>query len=214
LSYIEPISEPPIVKIDPDITFNFYNGNPEQEPVVVIVEVEVIFASDRTEAELDELEATLLSGGDPAFVRTELIVLGNSPHFTCSYLLCPRYLYLLGLASELANDDFSAIAAYLELWRQFPGSPFTTMARFKLGSIYTPTPTPTVTTTPSPTALETQLTPIASATNTPEGYPAPSIVPTNTQPGYPPPNNTPTSTQPGYPAPGTPTSTQPGYPYP
>jgi hypothetical protein len=154
------------------------------------------------------LEAILLSGGDPDFVRTELIVLGNSPHFTCSYLLCPRYLYLLGLASELTNDKFSAIAAYLELWRQFPSSPFTTMARFKLVSIFTPTPTPTITTTPSPT-------PLSSVTNTPEGYPAPSIVPTSTQPGYPPPDNTPTSTQPGYPAPdNTPTSTQPGYPNP
>jgi hypothetical protein len=214
LSYIEPVTEPPTVKLDPDITFIYFKGSPDQEPVVVMVEVEVIFASDRTEAELDELEATLLSGGDPAFVRTELIVLGNSPHFTCSFLLCPRYYYLLGLASELVNDEFSAVAAYLELWRQFPDSPFTTMARFKLDTIFTPTPTPTVTTTPSPTALGTQTTPAPSATNTPAGSPAPSIVPTNTQPGYPPPDNTRTSTQLGYPAPNTPTSTQPGYPYP
>jgi hypothetical protein len=211
LSYIEPVTEPPTVMIEPDITFKFHKGGPGQEPVVVLVEVEVVFASDRTEAELDELEDILLSGGDPAFVHAELIVLGNSTYFTCSFQLCPRYLYLLGLASELANDEFSAVAAYLELWRQFPSSPYTTMARFKLGSILTPTPSPTVQPSETPTPPITPGVP----TNTPEGYPAPTIPPTSTQPGYPAPSDTPTSTQPGYPAPSdTPTSTQSGYPTP
>jgi hypothetical protein len=211
LSYIEPVTEPPTVLLEPDITFIFKKDGSGQNPVVVMVEVEVVFSSDRTEAELDELEAFLLAGGDPEFVRTELIVLGNSPHFTCSFLLCPRYLYLLGLASELVNDEFSAVAAYLELWREFPGSPFTTIARFKLGSIFTPTPTSTAKPSDTPTPPSTQDVP----TDTPEGYPAPTLVPTNTQPGYPAPTDTPTSTQPGYPAPSdTPTSTQSGYPTP
>ena len=209
LSYIEPVTEPPTVLLEPDITFNFIKFDPGQEPVVVMVEVEVIFASNRTEAEMDELETMLLSGGDPAFVRNELIILGNSPHFTCSFLLCPRYMYLLGLASELANDEFSAVAAYLEMWRQFPGSPFTTMARFKLGSIFTPTPSPTMKPSETPTPTTTP----GSPTDTPVGYPAPTSSPTSTQSGYPPPDDTPTSTQPGYPPPNTPTSTQP-YPSP
>lgn len=198
--YLEPLSEPPTIEIDSDITFHYIKQGPEQEPVIIKVEEEVIFASDRTKIELDELEMTLLSGGDPAFVQTELITLRKSPHFTCSYLLCPRFLYLLGLASELSNDEFSAVAVYLELWREFPDSPFTTVARFKLGSTITPTPTFTATATVSatviPTATATVMTPIVTGsataitpsptfTDTPEGYPPPGSVPSDTPPGYP-----------------------------
>ncbi|MCJ7537393.1 MAG: hypothetical protein MUO57_17845 [Anaerolineales bacterium] len=193
LSYLEPISEPPIVQIDPDITFHYIKLDPEEEPVIVLVEPEVIFSSDRTEMDLDNLEEILLTGGDPAFVQEELIVLSKSPHFTCSYLLCPRFLYLLGLASELANDELSAVAAYLDLWRQYPAHPYTIMARFKLGSTYNPTPTvlPTISNTP---------------THTPDGLATPTPGNTETPEAYPPP---------GYPEPGiTPTSTTPGFPYP
>ena len=115
-------------------------------------------------------------------------------------MLCPRFLYLLGLASELANDELSAVAAYLELWRQYFYHPYTIMARLKLGSTFEPTPTmiPTITVSPSPTQdVSTTLTPTNTAT--PEGYPPPEL---------------PTSTLPGYPPPGSPTSTPPGYPYP
>jgi hypothetical protein len=199
VTHLEPLSEPPIVKIDPDITFNYVKQGQDQEPVILMVEQEVIFASDRTKLELDYLEVTLLTGGDPAFVKNELIVLRTSPHFTCSYLLCPRFLYLLGLASELANDKFAAVAAYLELWREYPDSPFATMARFKLGSTITPTPTFTPTTTqsvtiiptasaipmtPTPAGSATPITPTPTFTDTPEGYPPPGDTPTSTQPGY------------------------------
>ncbi|MFC1921906.1 hypothetical protein ACFLY4_01340 [Chloroflexota bacterium] len=197
LTYLEPISEPPIVKIDPDITFQLVKQGPDQEPVVVFVEQEVIFASDRTGLELDYLEVTLLTGGDPAYVQQELLVLSKSPHFTCSYLLCPRFLYLLGLASELANDELSAVNAYLELWREYIDSPYATMARFKLISNITPVPTftPTITETLSSTNTST-VTPTLPGTS---GTPSPTI--TETLPGYPPPGILPTSTQPGYPAP-------------
>ena len=197
LTYLEPVSEPPIVKIDPDITFQLVKQGPDQEPVVVFVEQEVIFASDRTGLELDYLEVTLLTGGDPAYVQQELLILRTSPHFTCSYLLCPRYLYLLGLASELANDERSAVNAYLELWREYIDSPYATMARFKLISNITPVPTftPTITETLSSTNTST-VTPTLPGTS---GTPSPTI--TETLPGYPPPGILPTSTQPGYPAP-------------
>jgi hypothetical protein len=189
LTYLEPISEPPIVQIDPDITFQLVNQGPDQEPVVVFVEQEVIFASDRTELELDYLEVTLFTGGDPAYVQQELLILRTSPHFTCSYLLCPRFLYLLGLASELANDERAAVNAYLELWRDYIDSPYATMARFKLISTITPVPTftPTITQTPtaSPTLPGTSGTPSPTITATLPGYPPPEILPTSTQPGYP-----------------------------
>jgi hypothetical protein len=203
LSYIEPISEPPIVKIDPDITFHFIKQDPDQEPVIIFVEVDVIFASDRTKMELDHLEEMLFTGGDPEFVQAELIVLAKSPHFTCSYLLCPRYLYLLGLASELANDEFSAVAAYLEVWREFLSSPYATMARFKLVSTFTPAPTLTPTNTQSIvlTATGTR-TPTGTAASTATSVPA-----TSTSEGYPPPTDPATS----YPPPDI---TTPSYPYP
>jgi len=186
LSYLEPISEPPIVKLEPDITFHYIRLGPENEPVIVMVEPEVVFSSDRTEMDLDNLEEILLTGGDPAFVQKELIILGKSPHFTCSYLLCPRFLYLLGLASELANDELSAVDAYLELWRQYPAHAYTIMARFKLGSTFIPTPTntPTGTNTPSPSP-DGSSTPLPISTPTLEGYPPPEITPTSTSPGYP-----------------------------
>ena len=200
VTYLEPLSEPPIVKIDPDITFHYVKQGPNQEPVILMVEQEIIFASDRTKLELDYLEVTLLTGGDPVFVKNELIVLSTSPHFTCSYLLCPRFLYLLGLASELSNDKFAAVAAYLELWREYPDSPYATMARFKLVSIITPaptfTPTATQTVTMTPVVSETPMTPMPTVTDTPEGYPPPGNTPTNTPSG-----NTPTNTPPGYPYP-------------
>jgi len=196
LTYLEPLSEPPIVKIDPDITFHFIKQDPDQEPIIVMVEEEVVFASDRTGLELDHLEVTLLTGGDPAYVQQELLVLRTSSYFTCSYLLCPRYLYLLGLASELANDKRSAVDVYLELWRQFPDSPFATMARFKLLSTITPAPTltPTNTETPSPTILQSPTTTINPTDSLTTNTPTPSLT-----------TNTPTPSL---------TETPPGYPYP
>jgi hypothetical protein len=152
VTYLEPDSEPPVVMIDPDITFIVERQGPEQERAIVMVEQEVVFSSDITGLELDRLEVTLLTGGDPAFVQEELLVLRNSPFFTCSYLYCPRYLYLLGLASELANDERTAIDAYLELWRNYLDHPYATMARFKLISTITPPPTLTPTNTPTITA--------------------------------------------------------------
>jgi hypothetical protein len=197
ITYLEPITEPPIIQLDPDITFQFIKLSPDQEPVVVMVEQEVIFASDRTALELDRLEMTLFSGGDPAFVQQELIILRSSPFFTCSYQLCPRYLYLLGLASELANDERSAVDAYLELWREYIDSPYATMARFKLLSNVTPAPTSTPTTTLTPTSTHTAtITPTSPGT---AGIPTPTA--TESLPGYPPPGPLPTDTPPGYPAP-------------
>ena len=207
LSYLEPVAEPPIVQILPDITFQLFRFGPEKEPFIKMVQPEVIFSSDLTENELDRIEASLLNGGDPIQSRDELIVLGQEPYFTCSYLLCPRYYYLLGLANELSTQDQAAIDAYLQLWREFLESPFTTMARFKLAGpvvLPGPTETPTRTITPRPTKTLTR-TPTITYTPTITGTlptPTPSITPTPTQSGTPP---TPTPTQSG--TPPTPTTT-------
>jgi hypothetical protein len=197
ISYVEPVTEPPIVEIEPDITFKYIQFGPEEEPIIIMTEPEVVFSSDITEMKLDELQEILLTGGDPGFVQDELIILSKSSHFTCSYLLCPRFYYLHGLASELANDEQTAVSSYLDLWRQFPGHPFTIMARYKLGSTFqlTPTLTPDLTITSTSTITPTPgeaATSIPTETATPDGYPPP---------GYPPPETTPTATPPGFPYP-------------
>lgn len=193
LSYLEPIDEPPLVNIEPDFTFYYIKSGPEDKPIIIMAEQETIFASDRTEMEIDELEEMLLSGGDPASIQEELIILSKSPYFTCSFLLCPRFFYLLGLSSELANDEISAVSAYLDLWRKYLDHPFTTMARFKLESIFKPTPTQVPTITPTlGEPIGGTGTPIPTATLTPEGYPPP---------GYPPPDTDPTNTPPANPYP-------------
>lgn len=196
LSYIEPLSEPPIVQIPPDISFQLFRFGPEKEPFIQIVQPEVVFSSDLTENELDRIEEFILSGEDPLQARDDLIVLGQEPFFTCSYLLCPRYYYLLGLANELLTEDRLAIDAYLQLWRDFLETPFTTMARFKLAGPAVPpgpSPTPTRTITPIPTKTVTR-TPTVTYTATVTGTlptPTPSTTPTPTQSGTPP---TPTRT--------------------
>jgi hypothetical protein len=209
ISYVEPVAEPPIVQIMPDTTFQLFRFGPDREPFIKLVEPEIIFSSDRTEDELDRIEQTLLSGGDPIQMRDDLIILGQEPFFTCSYLLCPRYYYLLGLANELSTQDQAAIDAYLQLWREFLESPFTTMARFKLAGPSVPpgpTPTPTRTITPIPTKTITR-TPTITFTPTITGTlptSTPSITPSPTQSGTPP---TATPTLSG--TPPTPTSVTP-----
>jgi len=155
ITYREPIQEPPVVSIDPGFTFQIARQGEAGVPSIYFVDEEVVFSADRMELELDRAETELLGGGDVEPIRIALIELRNSPIFTCSYLLCPRYLYLLGLANELVLEKDLAIDAYLELWRNFLGNPYVTMARYKLsGPAIPPGPTitPTRTITPRPSA--------------------------------------------------------------
>lgn len=202
VTYQEPLGEPPIVLIDPDIAFQFVQQGLNQHPAVVPATPTVIFSADRTAMELDRIEEFLLSGEDPAQAREDLLTLGNSTFFTCNFTQCPRYYYLIGLASELTNDEGSAIAAYLEVWRKFLDSPFATMARFKLagpairpGPTITPTPTitrtatatqprtatptftPTVTGTPPTSTVSPTVTPTVSGTP-PTSTISPTVTPT------------------------------------
>lgn len=196
ISYDEPVTEPPIVQIQPDTTFQLFRYGQDHQPFIQLVEPEIIFSSDRTESELDRIEESLLGGGDPDQLRDDLIILGQQPFFTCSYILCPRYYYLLGLANELTTQEKPAVEAYLQLWRDFLDSPFTTMARFKLAGPAIPpgpTVTPTRTITPVPTKTATRT---ATLTFTPTitgtlPTPTQSSTPTPTQSGTPP---TPTQT--------------------
>jgi len=203
ITYQEPLEEPPVVKIDPDFTFRVVRRGAEDDPIVEKVVPELILSSNLVKQELKRIENDLLTGGDPSQAIDDLIDLRASGIFTCDYLVCPRFQYLLGLAYELANEDFLSIETYLELWREFLGSPFVTMARFKLAGPSVPpgpTITPTRTETRRPTKTPTRtitLTPTISLT------PTPSSTITPTQSGTPP-TATLTQTQSGTP----PTPTQ------
>lgn len=193
---IEPLTEPPLIRLDPEIYFKIEKRGIEEIPEVLKIDYKPLFSVDRMRIELEKQEEHLLSEGDPESIRLELLKIGGSPFFTCSIQLCPKYYYLLGLASELAGRDRQAIEAYLEIWRRFLDSPYATIARFKLegpavplGPTITPTFTATrpVTATPSRTPTITGTPPTATPTFT-ETLP-PTLTPTitNTPPGYNPP---------------------------
>jgi hypothetical protein len=121
---------------------------------------------------------------------------------------CDEYYYLLGLASELANDEISAADAYQFLWLNYSKSPFTQMARLKLiavGGVQAPTITITLTPSSTPTITRTS----GPSTSTPTRTP---ITPTPTVTGTPP-TATPTPTATNTPsAPPISTPTTGGYP--
>jgi hypothetical protein len=132
---------------------------------------------------------------------------------------CDPFYYFLGLSSELAGDERTAVEAYHRLWLDYSTSPYTTMARLKLfGEAYhTPTPTPTITPTgtgtaqptsafsPTPTITGTPptATPTGSPTPTVSGTPptpTPTLTPTTEGSAYPFETNTPEPSDTPYPA--------------
>jgi len=184
INIIDESKVPPLIKVEPDIIFSLERINQEKDLVITHKKIKSVFSADLTQQALDKLEKALLTGSDPAYIRTELINLERSHFFTCNYHLCPKYLYLLGLANELSGNERRAIELYLQLWREYPSSPFTSIVRLKLGGgalpptstptpISTETPTPTVTHSLTPTITGTEPaplnseTPSATATETP-----------------------------------------------
>ena len=213
LSYVLPITDPPFVKLEPGVTFTFQREFPSQEPRVQPGKPITIFSADLTQQGLNRIAGELFAGNDPAVILKELINLRASTYFTCSSTLCPYFEYLSGLTNELAGKEIEARDIYLDIWRIYPGSPFTILARLKLERTditQTPTLTPTLTaaTTLTPTlTAATTFTPTTTPT-LPLLSPTPTPTPTIT------PTPTPTSPDEPYPPPFTPDPTQEGYPPP
>ena len=154
VTYVEPMQDPPIVKIDQGTTFIYEGTIDNQEPYIQFVTPKVTYAIDLTKQKLSESEEGLLTGVDPSQIKTNLLTLEGSPSFTCDYITCPHFLYLLGLSNELSGDEPDAVNAYVDLWREYPRNPYTIIARIKLQGLILPptlTPTPKPTQTPSPT---------------------------------------------------------------
>jgi len=151
----------------------------------------------------------LFRGEDLQKILDTLLGLQKYPGLLCqSTFSCDEYYYLLGLTNELLGNERAAIDAFLQLWRDYSKSPFTTLARLKLArSIEPPTETPTATLTAYPTGLLTPgATLFPTLTPRPIGSVTPGATPTATTPG----GVQPTPTTGAYPYPGiTPEPTDP-----
>ena len=137
--------------------------------------------SQITETSID----ALLSGFSPNTILDRLIDHRDSTDFAClNKEDCARFYYALGLAAELAGNEELAIEAYLKIWWDSFESPFSTIARLKLGyktgygPLATETPPPTNTPTRTPTLTPTP-TSTLSATST--GTPTSTSTPTTTE---------------------------------
>jgi hypothetical protein len=190
VTYFDAESDPPIVQIEQGIHFTFQ----PRPAAITLVEPAFTLSADLYLPKLNALEDRLLAGDDPAAIRQALLDLKATPNFPCNSQLCPQLVYLLGLASELQGNATLARDAFLELWRRYPGSPYTIIARLKLRRTdITSTPTSTITLTITPTPTKTPTPTITlTATPTPEftaSATATSLAktPTPTLGAYPPP---------------------------
>jgi hypothetical protein len=178
----------PAILLDGSIAFSMQRLPDNQEPFLVDVPLRKEYPS-RFFVPLEAYKTALLSGSSPEVIQEELIKLAENPGLLCKPTWsCDEYYYLLGLASELAFDEESAVEAYHRLWLDYSKSPYTIMASQKLEpSTIPPTPTatptgtatasPTISLTPSLTPTGPTVTPSASATPTVSGTP-PTFTPT------------------------------------
>ncbi len=82
---------------------------------------------------LNDIGNQLLGGTDPKQIREMLTHLNQSKAFNCkTSSRCDEFYYFLGLANELAGDNQVAIDSYAQIWREYPNSFYTIMARSKL----------------------------------------------------------------------------------
>jgi len=199
----EGLSLQPVVMLEGKIAFSLRRMPDDQEPYLVEVPLRKEFPN-RFFVPLKSYEKALLEGADAQIIQQKLINLEKNPGLLCKTTWsCDRYYYLLGLASELAGDRFSAVEAYHKLWSDYSKSPFTTMARLKLSTLVEITyPTSTGTNTGTPPTFTATATGLGTL---PTSTPTPTLSPTSTvTPG---PSLTPTITL-------TPTETEILYPQP
>jgi hypothetical protein len=182
-TYLDEEQAPPVVLIDNSRALRMLRDSGSAEPVIEPVVLQTIYPNRFNNAVL-AIENELWNGGDPFEARSALTVLADYPGLTCegSYT-CDHYYYLLGLANELYGDEQLAVDAYLQLWRVYARSPYTTLARLKLEGLALPVgPTGTVTATSSPTPSGTPPTPTPTRTPTPtlDGATQPTATPSPT----------------------------------
>jgi len=203
----------PAVLLDGTVAFSLQRFPDTQEAYLVDIPLRTEYPS-RFFVPLARYKEALLNGASPEVIQQNLLDLADEPGLLCKPTWsCDEYYYLLGLASELAGDEVSAVQAYQRLWLDYSKSPYTTMARLKLQIPATPFTPVTPSTTPSPTLspVATQATTTFTVTGT-RGTPTatvtgatttPTVSATSTVTGTPP-TATPTPTLTNTAIPGTP----------
>ena len=181
--------KPPVIWIDSGTFIVFGRDKDTGDPYFERVTPSLEFPN-RFQEGLKIARQALFAGGDLQEVLRQLQDLAIVPGLLCkSTWTCDEYYYLLGLTNELLGNQSLAVEAYLQLWRDYSLSPFTTLARLKLSPFYiSPTETATATLTPFPTSSATAL--ITTPTNTLVPGATQSPTPTGTVGPYPQPTVT------------------------
>jgi hypothetical protein len=99
------------------------SGDPDQK----LYDARVFWAQT-----LEDVAAQVLAGTNLIQENRILLDLKNSNKFGCKTYKCDQLYYLLGLTNELMGEKQAAVDAYLQLWNNYPDSPYTIMARSKL----------------------------------------------------------------------------------
>lgn len=88
-------------------------------------------ATDTLASEMGQLRHDLLDGAPPAPIAARSAALANTVGCPDGEW-CRPWLYLQGLAAELAGDDATAAAAYVQLWQIADGWPIGLWARLRV----------------------------------------------------------------------------------
>ena len=186
-AYVDEEARPPVVSVDGQYGIQMVRDPLDGTPYVSRAEIPPLFPN-RYQNALQAAEAKLWAGADLRDVRRDLITIQTVPGLVCrGTWSCDPYYYLLGLVNELIGDERAAVDAYLELWRNYSRSPYTTMARLKLAGGARPgtptiTPLATLTSTLRPTFTPILGTPGIPTPTEEVPYPYPSPYP---EPPYP-----------------------------
>ena len=166
--YHQPAGDIPVVQFELHKGIVFNRLDDTRETYITWVDVEYSRPTLILDGMIDAQNA-LFQGADPRLVLDNLLELFNSPRFKgdcIAFRICDQFHYLLALVNDLLGEQGSAIDEYLWVWRNYPRSPYATMARLKLD--YFPLPTYTFTPIPSRTPTRTRTpTFTATATSTP-----------------------------------------------
>jgi len=178
--YHEPTGSTPVVQFELQQGFIFRRLLDTHEAYIEWVDVEYARPTIILDEYTNAVNA-LMDGADPKRIQNDLLELLNSPRFKgdcIAFNICDQFHYTLGFVHNL-NDEFgNAIDQYLWVWRNYPKSSYTTLARLKLD--YFPLPTYTRTPIKSPTPTRTQTPSSATPTTTRTVTPTTTITLTST----------------------------------
>jgi hypothetical protein len=148
IALLENGSDNSIVQIDGNKFFAFYRSREGKLFFSKISPKESTLPDIPARQIFEETRKALYAGQDPNQVRVSLLALMQNPSFVCEPKLnpddsfkylgwpfpgyCPDFLYTLGLTYELSGDENGAVQAYWQLWHDYPESPYTLVARYKL----------------------------------------------------------------------------------